>query len=202
MISLAIRRGEYVIMSYLLAATVLLLLSGPVNAQQSPVAERPTWTQGDTWTYSDPLYHSVKYTVLAVTPDHYTAEIINKTDRRVVTVDLDLHPNDTTLIQFQWPLSQGVTWKRTLTGLGPDGPSSWEITSYVEAYEAVVTPAGSFDAFRIKGYHCSIKYATCGDFSTWYAPSAKFYVKISFGPGYWPAALRGNSRMLTSYQVH
>ncbi len=181
----------------------LLLLGGPVVAQQTPVAERLTWTQGDSWTWSDPALHQLKYTVLAVTHDYYTVEVIAGSDRSVVTVDPDLHPKDNIIVQFQWPLRQGATWKRTLTGVAPDGPGEWEITSTVETNETVVTPAGPFEAFRIKANHCTTKNRMCGDLLTWYAPSAKFYMKVSWGSGgYWPPPFAGNSRALTSYQVH
>ena len=103
--------------------TVLLLLGGPAVAQQTPVAERPTWAQGDTWTYSKPRpAHQVKYTVLEVAPDSYRVEFLNGSIRSVITVEPDLHPKDSVFVQFQWPLRQGQTWKRTLTGVAPDGP--------------------------------------------------------------------------------
>jgi hypothetical protein len=192
-------------MKYLLAAIAMLLLGGGlINAAQSPVGERPKWAQGDTWTYNDPVTHQFKYTVLAVAPNHYDVErIIDGSERSVITVDHDLYQTGNILIQFQWPLSQGATWKRVLTGQAPDGTAGqWEITSVVEAYETVVTPAGSFEAFRINNHHCNTKAYSCGDFLMWYAPSAKFYVKISWGTLYWPQFYKGKSRELTSYQVH
>ena len=190
-------------MKYLLATTALLLVAGTVFAQQTPVGERPSWTQSDTWTWSDPAVHQLKHTVLAVAQDYYVAEIVAGSQRSTSTVDRDLHPKGNIVMQFQWPLSLDTNWKRTLTGAAPDGSTGpWEITSVVEASETVAIPAGSFDTFRIKGRHCNTKNNACGDFLMWYAPSAKFYVKFSWGTGYWPAAYRGASRVLTSYQVH
>ncbi len=191
-------------MKYALAMIALLVFSTPVVAQQTPVAERPTWAQGDSWTYSEPgPAKQVKYTVLEVAPDAYKVEFFNGPIRNVITVDLDLHPIDSILFQFKWPLRQGTTWKRTMEGVSPTiGPVTVDITSTVEAYESVVTPAGSFETFRIKGRHCTIKANACGDFTTWYAPSAKFYVRVSWGAAYWPPPFGGNTRLLTSYQVH
>lgn len=192
-------------MKHLLVAAVILSFGcNALYAGPAPSGERPTWTQGDTWTYSDPIAHELKYTVLAAAADHYDVErIIGGSNRSVVGVDTDLYQKDNILVQFQWPLSQGASWKRVLTGLAPDGnPGPWEVMSVVEAFETVVTPAGSFEAFRIGNHHCNATNHACGDFVMWYAPSAKFYVKLSWGSTYWPGPLRGQSRLLTSYQLH
>ena len=53
-------------MKWLLVISVVLLLqpTPTVITGQTPAAQQPTWTVGDTWTYSDPLSRQVKYTVL------------------------------------------------------------------------------------------------------------------------------------------
>ena len=189
---------------FLVMGVVLLLQPTPtVVTGQTPAAQQPTWTVGDTWTYNDPISRQVKYTVVATTPDYYVVEFLNGSNRSVVNVALDLYPKGSVTVSFQCPLAQGATWKRAVTGAAPDGHvGMWEITSVVETYEIITVPAGNFEAFRIKGRHCVVNGNTCGDYSTWYAPQAKFYAKIAWGPGYWPDALRGHSRELVSYQVH
>ncbi len=194
-------------MRWLLVMSVVLLLkpTPAVFAEQIPAAQQPTWTVGDTWTYNDPLSRQVKCTVLAATPDYYVVEFLNGSNRSVVNVAPDLHPKGSIIVQFQWPLAQGATWKRSVTGPAPDGHvGTWEITSVPEAYESITVPAGTFEAFRIKGHHCVVNEGNaCGDYATWYAPQAKFYIKMAWnGSGHWPDALRGHSRELLSYQVH
>ena len=76
-----------------------------------------------------------------------------------------------------------------------------ETTSTVEAYEPVSVPAGTFDAFRVKGKQCNTTKNVCGDFLIWYAPRARMYVKISWAEARYWGNFSKKSTELLSFQL-
>lgn len=196
-------------MRVLAALGMVALLACWAAAADVPVVQQPTWDVGDSWTYSDPAAGQLKYTVRESTPDHYLLEYQTPSATSTVTFERDLSQRGPKYLGFQWPLSQGSKWEQKVSGTVAGGaPSTWNITWSAETYESVTVPGGTFDAFRIKARHCNLtyqgSYSNCGDYTIWYAPKAKFFVKMSWGPSsYWiPQTISGKSRELLSYQLH
>jgi len=84
---------------------------------------------------------------------------------------------DPALIRYQFPISTGATWSQRVRDLnkakGPYGPITFK--GSVRGHERVTTPAGSFDAVKIR-YVIQLDdeslahYPTQCDYVVWYAP--------------------------------
>ncbi|HLW60243.1 MAG TPA: hypothetical protein VKV57_10035 [bacterium] len=168
----------------------------------APVAQRPVWAVEDTWTYMGTDGGSFTFTVREVAPDHYTLEDHSGPNVSTFQVGFDFSPS--WYARFQWPLRMNERWSFSTEGPARNnagGTDQFITSSVVDAYEAVTVPAGTFDAFRIKGSQCNQTQNLCGDFLVWYAPRVKSYVKISWiTPEYW-GAVAGKSSELLSFQV-
>ncbi|HKV45762.1 MAG TPA: hypothetical protein VJT32_13980 [bacterium] len=174
---------------------------GQPPAQVTP---RPLWAVDDTWTYIGPGGASFTFTVREVAADHYTLEDHSGPNVSTFQVGFDFSPS--WFARFQWPLQMNERWSFDTEGpAGNDasGTNKFTTTSVVDAYEAVTVPAGTFDAYRIKGSQCNqTQQGRCGEFLVWYAPRVKSYVKISWvTTDYW-GATAGKSSELLSFQVH
>ncbi|MEK7662174.1 MAG: hypothetical protein AAB355_01570 [Patescibacteria group bacterium] len=96
-------------------------------------------------------------------------------------------PHDYT---FDFPLEIGKTWKGTLIldVLNESRQVRREITAKVVGWEAVKTPAGTFNAFKIEktGYYQRLDQLAPGwgggtmKWTYWYAPDVKRSVRIEF----------------------
>jgi len=85
---------------------------------------------------------------------------------------------DPPFIRYQYPLTGGAGWSQSVRDLnrppGPYGPI--RINATVGGYESVSTPAGTFDAIKIR-YLIQLddetfwRYPTQCDYVVWYAPS-------------------------------
>jgi hypothetical protein len=85
---------------------------------------------------------------------------------------------DPPFIRYQYPLTNGVTWSQSVRDLnrppGPYGPI--RATATAGGYESVSTPAGTFDAIKIR-YLITLddetfwRYPTQCDYVVWYAPA-------------------------------
>src|SRR5439155_1227837 len=86
--------------------------------------------------------------------------------------------SDPALIRYKYPMTGGATWSESVRDLnkppGPYGPIRVHAT--VGGYETVSTPAGSFDAIKLR-YLIQLddetfwRYPTQCDYVVWYAPS-------------------------------
>jgi DUF3108-like len=85
---------------------------------------------------------------------------------------------DPPLIRYRYPLATGESWSQSVRDLnkspGPYGPIRVHAT--VGGYESVTTPAGTFDAIKIR-YLIQLddetfwRYPTQCDYVVWYAPA-------------------------------
>jgi hypothetical protein len=200
----------------LLTSAVLALLAMPAppvvapsprhapEASASPVAQRPLWHTGDTWTYLGTDGKPFTLTVLGIAADHYSIERRAGSDVDIVLMSFDFSPN--LFARFSWPLAVGKIWSfttRSRPGNGIGGDENQYVTSLVvDGYGPVTVRAGTFRAFHIKGLQCNVTQQNrCGAFDVWYAPAVKNWIKIHYiTSGWWPFA--GKSEELLSSKVH
>lgn len=190
----------------LILCAITVCLAGPAIAQQgADFSTPPTWSAGDTWTFRVFAGRQLTYTVLAPSATGYTVKFTPPNgDSSLVEYDKDLLPpasfqNFNFIWHPQWPLVPGTKpWSFTNTGISNRGQTStWETTEQVDTPESITVPAGTFQAVRIKGHQCN-RAGGCGDFDIWYAPQAKFFVKIVWpNTRYWNG---GGTQELASYQ--
>jgi hypothetical protein len=85
---------------------------------------------------------------------------------------------DPALLRYRYPLAAGDTWDQRLRDLdkppGPYGPIVRHVS--VGGYEPVTTPAGTFDAIRLRVImqlddETFWRYATECNYLIWYAPA-------------------------------
>ncbi|HWP38034.1 MAG TPA: hypothetical protein VNL18_10825 [Gemmatimonadales bacterium] len=201
----------------LLAATLVLSLAGCATptvsdsargSTESPVAERPTWTPGDSWTYravdgsytfeqrfvgettfeNQPALHIVRgrYDMYFSKDFGFIARELNGRVVRRMTPPTD-HP---------WPLKVGKTWY--WSGTWEDTERTLQRYIYsdvwtVERYEEVTVPAGTFKAFKIVR---RVPGTNAYD-EIWFSPQVKSIVK-SRGS----SAAGTYDEELVSYKVH
>jgi hypothetical protein len=155
------------------------------------LAERPTWTAADTWTYrgrGPAGAYTVTRKVLRTgvfegreayeieagdTHYWYTSNLgyLAKVSGGR-TVRLALPPED-----WQWPLQVGKSWSATVTWVdGGEQERRFVLTGVwvVEAYEEVKTAAGTFKAFKVSRHE--IESGAAQEF--WYSPDVKGWVKV------------------------
>lgn len=174
-----------------LVVCALVCLPMPASAE---AINRPTWTAGDTWTIKQGA-DILTFTVLGPSNDSYSVQSKIGANTEIRHLDANLgHPNSH-YFRFQWPLETGKQWAYQAIYRG----HTHNVTETVLGGESVSVPAGSFEAVHIRGRHCYDP-STCGIFDLWYAPSVKFYAKVTFtGSNYWPNPA---PQELVTYQVH
>ena len=175
---------------------------------QALSAEQPTWTDRDTWTLRFlPLGKDFTYTI-ACTPDCGAGlasgwvgvpDIIN-----FIPTLYRAGKEKAYFAVIPWPLVQGETW--TWTGIVDvrNPTDKWQTTFTATAFEPVNVLAETFDAVRIAAKQCNeTQQNVCRDFTVWYAPKAKYFVKIAYSESdAWPSPPRGGRWELLSYQLH
>jgi uncharacterized caspase-like protein len=162
------------------------------SAADKPRAERPVYQVGDKWIRTDGIYVLVR-----IEKDIYIfsagsgKEFHLSKDLGITKIildgrpELDLEP----ATRLSWPLEVGKwgvlrgLWRspppRPLTSFTGNVSTTWQ----VDAYEDVVTPAGTFHAFRItyKVEAISSSFGGSGqqfgEVLMWYAPDAQRFVK-------------------------
>ena len=139
------------------------------SASDTPRADRPTYTLGEKWLRNDGAYELVRIEedryIFAAGPDqeiHLTKDLAIAQVRRGSSA-------------FEWNPPPQLAWPLEVGKWGSDGARlRWS----VETYEAILVPAGTFQAFRIE-----VLLMLPGNTSAtvtlrlWYAPDARQYVK-------------------------
>ena len=163
--------------------------AGPSRTVQ--IAERPTWTAGDSWTYRgrgrDGAYTVTRKVLREGVFEGRDAYEIEAGDTRYWytkqlgylartqggrTVRRAIPPED-----WQWPLQVGKSWSATITWVDSgDQEQRFVLTGVwtVEAYEEVKTPAGTFKAFKVS--RREIESGASQVF--WYSSAVKGWVKV------------------------
>jgi len=155
------------------------------------VAERPSWTAGDSWTYRgkgrEGAYTITRRVLREGVFEGQDAYEVQAGDSRYWytkhlgylarvtgdrTVRRAIPPED-----WQWPLQVGKSWSATVTWVdGAEQERRFVLTGVwaVEAYEEVKTPAGTFRAFKVS--RREIESGASQEF--WYSSAVKGWVKL------------------------
>jgi len=140
-----------------------------------PPAAAPAVHLGDTWTYRgregfrQPVEWTEIHEVTAVGPDGITVRVTYQ-DSTVVSgsrtevlaapgavrtgalMDIETRRFDTPLARYQFPLVPGASWNQFVGNYNETAKRQGEINRYVRVggWEKIATPAGTFDAIRLR----------------------------------------------------
>jgi hypothetical protein len=179
----------------LLTLLPLALLSagcaGSGESRTVHLAERPTWTMEDSWTYrgrgpAGPYTLTRKVLRAGVFEGREAYEIQAGPARYWYTHQLGYlakMSGDRTVRRavppedWQWPLQVGKSWSATVTWVDSgEQERRFVLTGVwaVEAYEEVKTAAGTFKAFKVS--RREIESGASQEF--WYSPAVKGWIKL------------------------
>jgi hypothetical protein len=178
-------------------ATGLCLMGLSLGAQAAdlPAAQAPTFTVGDSWTYSlsDPRTPSRAFSFVQ-TIHSISGNTVNLTvsnNGGTMPASMDLNGNLTSIgtkqylpsdSKLKFPIAVGGNWTNTFTTRTGNGDATTTLSAKVVGVESVQTPAGAFQAFRIE--ETGSVAAPNGKFqfteTDWYAPDAKRIIKFTF----------------------
>lgn len=185
----------------LLAWSVLVVActTAPTGAP-GPAAQAPTYRVGDRWVYEVEDGYRIKtrwaetHEITAIDGSGLTVRVSLKGDAvdmertekwsapgvvlEGAVYEAETDRFDPALIRFKYPLAPGETWNQRIRNVdqppGPFGP----ITRFVRVggYETVTTPAGTFEAIRMRVIlrlddETFWRWPTEGDYLVWYAPA-------------------------------
>jgi len=193
------------------AVVVLALQFATCEAQtlrgaSGPAAEAPTPKVGDRWVYRandgyrkastwEETYEiasigadgiTVKVTVNGAGVNHTRTEIWSAPGVMVqgAIVEDETRRFDPAWMRYKYPMKTGDTWSQTIRNPGqepgPYGPMQSKVT--VGGYEQVTTPAGTFNALKIRYFlrlddETFWRQATECDYFLWYAPELGVMVR-------------------------
>jgi hypothetical protein len=183
-------RAAAVLLTILPLAILVAGCAGSGESRSVQLAEGPTWTAGDSWTYrgrgANGAYTITRKVLREGVFDGRDAYEVQAGDARYWytkrlgylartsgdrTVRLAMPPED-----WQWPLQVGKSWSATVTWVDSgEQERRFVLTSVwaVEAYEEVKTAAGTFKAFKVS--RREIESAASQEF--WYSPAVKGWIK-------------------------
>ncbi len=208
-----------------------LILIGPAGVTQELRMAEPTYSPGDTWTYSLEWPNRTHYTVTTtiMQADEHAYLIRWKYSdgrdehrfypRKATGGDpgnLGVAPwlfslqivgsiESVDNLEMTWPIRVGQRWsiKYRFTDPNPPAPGGrFEIN--VDGYELITVPAGTFGAFRVLMRSCldALLASACGNMWMWISPQAKAVVKLEVDDA-WRiwGDQRGFMMVLVSYTV-
>lgn len=180
-------------------------MGGP-GGEPGPPAMAPTFKVGDRWVYRGEDGFRVQvvwdetHEITAVGPDGITVRVtlkgptvdIERTEKwsapGIVLVgavyEAETTRFDPALIRYQYPLTPGASWNQRIRNIdqppNPFGPITRHVS--VGGYERVVTPAGTFDAIRMRVImqlddETFWRFPTQCNFLVWYAPAVGAMVR-------------------------
>lgn len=182
----------------------ILLISSGICFAAEPVAERPVYSEGDSWVFVERnKFRKMEHTFLREEKDRYVFKL-GKSDR---TTHFYFTSEIKTAVGYpgpiiQFPLTVGKKWNCTYQRkdktYGP-GKDTIRAQHKVEAYEPVTVPAGTFQAFRIRVHF----EATGGSrmitmpekMYFWYSPEVRQLIKRV------NARMAGNTWELEKYNI-
>jgi hypothetical protein len=186
---------------FLLLMTLTVVIFVPAvsvaaeNNDSTPIAPRPTWTEGSSWRY-DYVENGQKnwalHRYIGVVEENGAKYHLVQTNYWRFYFDFDFNlvrkvhvkrgvtsQYDPPFADFSWPLHVGKKWTQRTTRSGAEFfARTEEWTFEVVKYEKVKTAAGEFDAFRIRA-----KRTDSGDpmdKEYWYAPAVGRIIKYGF----------------------
>jgi len=189
------RRPLFLSIALLTTLALSMALAGCESSGVSrtvPIAERPTWSAGDSWTYRgrgpSGTYNVTRKVLREGVFEGREAYEIEAGDTRYwytkqlgylartkddQTTRLARPPED-----WQWPIQVGKQWSAIVnwTDRTESEQKTYTLTSVwtVESYEDVKTPAGTFKAFKVS--RREIESGASQDF--WYSPEVKSWIRI------------------------
>jgi len=195
---------------FALAALIMMASATSVHAQ---VYERPKYTVGDTWRYTNGDVRTIiKVSEEGIVQTRSSSPcptcqwVIDKDGTLLQVLTADGKPADTSPFGFlpigmkltQWPLEPNRTWQVREAGLSRDNTNFYIIDCTVSTLQDVKTKAGTFKAYRIDR-SWKIKVSRTGpppnwNDAIWIAPEVKGLVKLESGT-------RAPSFELESYKI-
>jgi hypothetical protein len=177
-----------------------------VGGNAGPPVPAPTYRVGDRWAYHgeqgfrQKIIWDETHEIAAAGPDGITVRVTSsaagpRTEKwqapGVVLIGSVLEDEtkrfDPALVRYQYPLTTGEAWQQRVRDLNqppnPYGPVQRQVT--VGGYESVVTPAGTFDAMRLRVVvtlddETAFRWATQCSGTVRYAPSVANAVAIEY----------------------
>ncbi|MFO1303045.1 MAG: hypothetical protein U1F54_04895 [Burkholderiales bacterium] len=204
-----------------IAGTTGLLFSG--RAVADPQSERPSFSLGDSWSYSVTDYpitqfsagESYKYT-LNLSAINKTFYLVSRTkivpDGPPSNMNMRWSLDGNRLARapggdgfqefraFQWPLIEGAKWSFRFP-TNEDTEATWEVN--VGGWETIDVAAGRFRAIRVDATYAafSFQFAVRSTITFWYSPEVKRYVRTEeFGYAR-TTMYRHRVEELTSYKL-
>jgi hypothetical protein len=159
------------------ALSCLALLAGCAGTFEGgapgPAVDAPAWRSGDRWVYRgsegfrQPLTWQETHTVTAAAPDRAT--VVVDYDGQVhgsrtelwgrpgdllqgALMDIETRRFATPVREFDFPLAQGRSWNQWVENVNEATGRRGQINRYVSVggWDRVTTPAGTFDAIRMR----------------------------------------------------
>lgn len=190
------------------AAAFVLTSCATVETGRShgPATNAPTLRIGDRWVYSAtdgyrvPVVWEETHEVTAIGSEGIIVSVtlrgpaidLQRTEtwtapgvvRSGAVYEAETDRFDPSLIRYKFPLTPGDSWRQTIRDTskepGPFGPIQRHVS--VGGYESVTTPAGTFDAIRMRVImrvddETTWQTATECNYLVWYAPAVSAVVK-------------------------
>jgi len=189
-------------------ATAFALASCAVTppGAPGPAVDAPTLHVGDRWVYHGtdgyrlPAVWDEVHEVTAIGPEGITVRVtltgptidINRIEKWLApgvvssgaVYEAETDNFDPPLVRYKFPLTQGESWNQTIRDVDKPPTPYGPIHRYVAVggYEPVTTPAGTFNALRMRiimqlDDETFWRYATECDNLVWYAPAVSAMVK-------------------------
>lgn len=188
------------------------------ETQNTVVAQAPTLTPGNTWIWSDNAKNGQLRRETFENPDGENlifrmGLVKNPNNRiRVRTKEMNLIndvKNDGKEVTannphsglLSFPLFIGKKWEHKYISQGTSKTINRHSRYEVDAYEKVTTPAGTFDAFSIKGYDQREDKPYGITVKFWYAPQVRNIVKFIGQDGYNGDLIPGWNFILEEYTI-
>lgn len=197
---LAIRLISRSLIASVITLSIASCGTAPISGAAGPAVEGPALRVGARWVYHavDGYRQKIVWDetreITAVGADGITVKVTStgggmnfaRTEawtapgvvRSGAIYEVETDRFDPPLIRYKYPMESGMTWSQSVRDLNkpptPYGPI--RVTATVGGYESVTTPAGTFDAIKIR-YLIQLddetfwRFPTQCDYVLWYAPS-------------------------------
>jgi hypothetical protein len=190
----------------------IFLLTQPVMAQEK--CEAPVWKVGDKWTYETSSGTKFTHEVVDVKGENFIIE--NKTsdtsyilDKKTLNLQFTIDEGkkrkaeDAVRKRLNFPLFVGKKWDDMVDRVTRSFGSRITIMlNYsVEATEDIITPAGTFSAYRIVLKASGINQAERAWAKFWYSPQVKYFVKREVENVLFGGVLGSEGFILVNYEL-
>lgn len=179
----------------------ILLISFADNSASEPVAEIPTYAEGDYWIFVSKTTEGsedIKIEFLKEEKGHSIFSRNGEQFKDFHDIVKKSQPAGYPGPTLKFPLTVGKSWDvefKADIGPGDTIKDPWRVAQYkLEAYEQITVPAGTFWAFNISvGIETKKLGKFMGSINYWYAPEVKQIIKRSG---------KGGNADLQDYKTH